>query len=1188
MAIPSIIDNSTENVLLKTILSDLLQSGTYKRFSVATGYWDLPAMREVLPALKDFLSQRMFNEIRLLIGEEPKIRVGQLDSAFPEKYLNADLSELPFSQEYREVVSFMIEALQKGTLKVKLYKGDFLHAKCYIVGAENENAIGIIGSSNFTRAGLMGNTELNAVEDDHRIVNFRPTAQCQNPSHFSWFEKMWNDPASIDWNERFTLEVLGLSKFGDISYSPYEMYIRILYEIYGDDIEIEETLKHEERFESRTDLTLFQEESYRKVKSRLDNPKIGMCLVGDSVGLGKSYIARRVIEEYGYFQRKNVVVVCPASLRDDWKQHLEEITVNAPVFSITEFGNEHSLEGVRNELKRRKEASKAASAIDLLVIDESHNLKTQGSQSFQNLQETITSPDFCSAVPRVLLLTATPVNNGIKDLANQIILSKGGNGQFFSHFGIQDLESFFGNIQRQFSANGRDETFADLYPILHKIMVKRTKHQVKKDFPDATINDGQPIKFPEERLESILYELDGKEIRKTIYKRLANLADENPSLYAAFTEERDQTDEERQEQEGILDFFNFAKATARQSKKAVEFESIFHFIDRAINGLKLIPYSYLSEKKQRTSDEELQARARGSLTGVMKVTMFKSFDSSIHTFRQRIERYSDYLATFETIFFDQSRIVRPEIIQKALTRHDEQPDDDIMDLIEEEVAHFTDRELRKQARDAAYPIKTPYASIRHDDYWIDRVRTFILQDKEIIALILEILAEIRQDSKLETLKQLLRGELKGSKVLIFSYFATTIDYLKQQIGDAFLTELGINREQIAFLKSRNGEYKQEYVRRFSPVAQQQMVINGMVNDKPELKLLFSTDVLSEGQNLQDCGVIINYDLHWNPVKMIQRNGRISRLGSTFDEVFIKNFRPEAQLDKFLRLMKKLQEKIRIIGGSVGIDSSVLGEQISDRQFGLMEDIYSGDTNRQRSATEELERRNDLAFDEVFENDLRDFMRSASDVERERLRSMNFNKWCGIPTVAGKDKLLVFNIGEGEFDYLTHDGAKIGRADNQLTALRRIRSFDRRRQTERIGFTEKQALIRQAEELFASERSVQETMDGGDFGEFLGVRKGGGANPIVQAKTDLLRLLSENAERYSQDNIRRMQRLLTGRNLSVDNRLRAYLRRNDNRVSLDFLDSLAIQSVHLVKQLEPHNAPDPVIWFGYYSAESTMR
>lgn len=128
-----------------------------------------------------------------------------------------------------------------------------------------------------------------------------------------------------------------------------------------------------------------------------------------------------------------------------------------------------------------------------------------------------------------------------------------------------------------------------------------------------------------------------------------------------------------------------------------------------------------------------------------------------------------------------------------------------------------------------------------------------------------------------------------------------------------------------------------------------------------MQILVSTDVLSEGQNLQDCGIIINYDLHWNPVKMIQRNGRINRLGSTFNLVKIHNFLPEGQLEQFLKLIQRLQDKIKIIGGSVGIDSSILGETITDRQFGLMTDIYSADSNKQKDAIEKLEKRKRLGF-----------------------------------------------------------------------------------------------------------------------------------------------------------------------------------------------------------------------------------
>ncbi|WP_420264767.1 phospholipase D-like domain-containing protein [Candidatus Magnetominusculus dajiuhuensis] len=227
-------------------------------------------MLELLPALETFLSNPL-STVRFLIGEEPKVRQGQLDQSFPEGFIKADLKELPFKPEYEKVASFLNPHLDSERIKVRLYKKAFLHAKCYIIGSDKENSIGIIGSSNFTRSGLIGNTELNDIESDHRIVNYIPQHATQNPSHRSWFEKLWNDDMNIEWNQAFKMEVLGLSKFGNLTYSPYQMYIRILYEIYGEHIEIEEELKGESRFESRVNLTLFQEESLRKVMSKLAN-----------------------------------------------------------------------------------------------------------------------------------------------------------------------------------------------------------------------------------------------------------------------------------------------------------------------------------------------------------------------------------------------------------------------------------------------------------------------------------------------------------------------------------------------------------------------------------------------------------------------------------------------------------------------------------------------------------------------------------------------------------------------------------------------------------------------------------------------------------------------------------------------------------------------------------------------------
>ncbi|MDY0082730.1 MAG: SNF2-related protein [Ignavibacteriaceae bacterium] len=1172
-----ILDNSDSSFEVKSFLSEKLSSGNFTQFSIATGYWDLPAVLELKPALEHFLQNNLFSEIRFLIGEEPKIRVSQLDTSFPEKYIKADFSELPFNPEYKEVVKFLCQYIDSGRIKIKLYKKSFLHAKCYILGAEKENAIGIIGSSNFTRNGLLGNTELNEVEYDHRIVNYVPMSDSHDPSHRSWFENLWNDENSIDWTEQFKIEILGLSKFGNLSYSPYELYIKILFEIYGDDIQIEENLRAESFFETRVDLTLFQDESTKKVLSRLRNPKIGMCLLADSVGLGKSFIAKKVIEELGYFGRQNVLVICPASIREDWENHLKDISLNAPIYSITEFALEDNFERIKQELMLRKLKSKRNNAIELLVIDESHNLKTQASKSFRHLLELLTDKEYCEQYPKVLMLSATPVNNGIKDLANQILLAKGGNDKFFSPFGIESIFNFFRQTQSEFRRLGSEDVFAELYPILNRIMVKRTKHQVKKDFPDATLN-GKKIIFPEEKLENVLYELDGKAIRKTISDEIRQLELVKPDLYRHFTNELTDFDESEEDKIGLEEFFKLKKEIIR--KHQTEYESVYHFIDRAIKGLKLSPYSYLTEKLLKTSDEEAQANSRKNLTGVMKVTLFKSFDSSIFTFKKRIEKYSKYLEQFERLFFEENILVKPAIITKSLARLEDEPDEDVIDLIEEEINKYHQRNSQNGNES-----EKAFIRINLEDYNTNNIKNFIKQDKEIIELVNKVLSSVTVDTKLLRLKTLLKS-LKGNKVLVFSYFATTVDYLKQELTSEFLKSLDVADDEIAFLKSKTGRYKSGYVKRFAPVAQNQLITNGLINGEKEIKILFSTDVLSEGQNLQDSGIIINYDLHWNPVKMVQRNGRINRLGSAFEQVRIYNFRPEDQLDKFLCLMLKLQEKIKVIGASVGLDSSVLGENITPKQFGLIENIYSDDPEKQRQAMESLERENDLAFDEVFENDLRIFMRKASDEEKERIYTLNLEKWCEINRLSKKEHLLVYNIAQGEFRYIREINNKVAEEKNHLKALSLIRNFDKERQVVKLSDAEISESKELSKKFFDAEKAYQLAMDFEDLTNFQGVRRTGGASSLASYKEALLSLLNENLDRYSSDNINRIRMLLSRQNyLPLDNRLRNFIRRNDQKVTIDFLDNLAIISNHLLNNDKPETLPEPLFWYGYYNNEN---
>ena len=210
------------------------------------------------------------------------------------------------------------------------------------------------------------------------------------------------------------------------------------------------------------------------------------------------------------------------------------------------------------------------------------------------------------------------------------------------------------------------------------------------------------------------------------------------------------------------------------------------------------------------------------------------------------------------------------------------------------------------------------------------------------------------------------------------------------------------------------------------------------------------------------------------------------------------------------------------------------------------------------------------------------MRRATDEEKETLRQMNFNKWCGIVSIKDPDKLLVFNIGKGEFEFIRTDGYRVAKESNQLKALRLIRSFDKERRQENISFEEKGSLIATAYKIFEAEKAYQTTIEGTDLSEFMGVKISSGGSNLKTAKLELLRILHENQDRYSLDNIKRLQNLLTSKNLALENRLRSYLKRYDNLVSLDFLDSLAILSVNLVKSETNEKKPKPEMWFGYYT------
>jgi hypothetical protein len=289
MTYPKIIDN--ERKKLGETLKEL--SKTHDHLSIATGYWDLPGTEIIFDEIKNYKT------IRLLIGQEPlmprhkaTLDISEPESEFPDKDISFDLATLSQDDKYRKLVTELKQLINDGRLEVRVYRRSFLHAKCYIFGNyESESAVGIIGSSNFTRAGLTSNTELNALESDYRIVKSKPQAETDDFGHLSWFDKVWNDELTEKWDGRFS-EILGNSPVGDLSYGPYDMYIKTLWELYKDEIVEDEALSDE----TSDILFSFQQRNAKLLLKKLN--KYGLAMLADSVGLGKTITAGAVLKHY--------------------------------------------------------------------------------------------------------------------------------------------------------------------------------------------------------------------------------------------------------------------------------------------------------------------------------------------------------------------------------------------------------------------------------------------------------------------------------------------------------------------------------------------------------------------------------------------------------------------------------------------------------------------------------------------------------------------------------------------------------------------------------------------------------------------------------------------------------------------------------------------------------------------------
>lgn len=821
----SIIDN--RKLKLFEELNKILQE--QKVLDIASGYFNLSGFQLV----KDEI--RNVKKFRLLIGKVPEVDDKKIPDFFePYQYytgrIKTDLEDQDFKKENKTAAIDFIKFLKRPSVEVRLYDKGFLHGKAYIF-----EKIAITGSSNFTYSGLTSNTELNAVLDAAHAKYIRE----------EWFQKFWKESKDF---KKDLIRIYEESKFGTKEYLPYEIYIKSLYELQKDDIEAltkEEIPK--ELPESVVDLTTFQEDAVKRIYTRLK--QYNGVLIADSVGLGKTWIAKKIIEDFGFYRRRKFLVICPAQLDDMWRKELKELGVSENIIHQEELGKENlSLP----ELERKHRLN--LKEIALIVIDESHNFRNPLSNRYENLYSLIEKAQSQKPAPKVALMTATPMNNTLWDLYFQLMLVALNNKKIFIKDGIFNLEKEFRKAQEK-------ADLSRLNDVLQLISIRRTRQYIQENYPEAKIKTPEgkweKVIFPKRSLKDINYSLD--QSYRGFYREIANKIEKELTM----------------------------------------------------------AYYVLEDYRIVGKADALELGRMKGLVGIFRTLFLKRLESSIEAFRKSIDNQIKFLHQFKK-YLSEGKVLRKKFYLKYFSFFEEEIDNVV--ILNE--------------------VKKNLEKINLNEYNREKLFNDLERDIEIFKDIYQKVSPIttNEDTKLITLKNHLLELKDQGKIIIFSYYTDTLSYIFESLQKdrVFLKKLGKKILRI------DGSF---------PVTKRIEIVNQFMEG--DIDILFSTDILSEGQNLQKAKIIINYDLHWNPTRMIQRAGRIDRIGSPFKEISIYNFFPEKELELLLELVKALQNKISVINETIGLDASVLGETISPKVFGVILNLR-GDEKTKAQTLRDLE------------------------------------------------------------------------------------------------------------------------------------------------------------------------------------------------------------------------------------------
>ena len=815
------------------------------RLDIASAYFNVGGYS----LLADSLDQ--LNGARLLLGAEPtppekRPRALGDESARPERAARARLQRALEGHERdlttdRDLLGFSVEAdtavrrlvgwLRSGDVQVRRLEGRFLHGKAYLVSDRSHGVMA--GSSNFTRAGLSTNLELN-------LGNYSPHVVRQVQE---WFEELWDEASDYD------LAALFEARFEP--HPPELIYLRMLWQLYGADLAAEADAEGAPQIH----LTSFQTDGLWRARRILD--RHNGVLVADEVGLGKTFLAGELIREAALDRRQRVLVITPATLRDGpWRAFRSEYNLPMELISYEELAADQRL----NPDHATGPTLEATSVNDyaMVVIDEAQNLRNPSTQRAEALRRLLAG----SPPKKLVLLSATPVNNSLWDL--YYVLSYFlRNDATFADVGIRSLRDHFATAMAQ---NPDDLTPEHLFDVLDAVAVRRTRSFVKRFYPNDTVRIGgreQPITFPTPRVRRVVYDLDA--VLPGFFDRIALALDPDAGP----------------DDPEVLTLARYAPSQYR--------------LDRALETYEL------------------------QLAGLLRSGLLKRFESSPHAFSLTCERMAASHDAFLALLGN-GRVATGEALADWIAT-----DSDDVD----EVDTYLDGHIGLTDDAAQYEVAQLRSHVERDRGLLRSfaavARTVTRADDPTLAELAEQLAAIAAEAESTGLGA---GDTRDRrKVLIFSYYADTVEWIVEFLEEVTRTDprLAAYRGRIASLSGSMGTpNKDAVVWGFAPRTTD--APDGFDEDRYDI--VVTTDVLAEGVNLQQARHIINYDLPWNPMRLVQRHGRIDRIGSRHSEVFVRCIFPDTRLDDLLGLEERLHRKLTQAAASIGVGE---GPTRTDRQ-----------------------------------------------------------------------------------------------------------------------------------------------------------------------------------------------------------------------------------------------------------------